>query len=220
MYVPPLHPTCNFDSYISGEVMIDPSAAIAPGVLLQASPNSQIIIGAGVCIGMGSIIHAYEGTIEVEVGAILGAGVLLIGKGKIGANACIGSTTTILNRSIEPQHLVAAGSVIGDESRQVVATPAGATIGVAGESAPALSANAQSQTTVAATANGETAESLTDSSSVQTTSEPTKSASEASEATGSQVYGQDRLNRMLSTMFPHRQSLNRPHQGGQSPNKT
>ena len=208
MYAPPLHPTCNFDSYISGEVTIDPSAAIAPGVLLQASPNSQIIIGAGVCIGMGSILNAHEGTLEVEAGANLGAGVLLVGKGKIGANACIGSTTTILNRSIEPRQVVAAGSVIGDESRQVAATGVGATIGVTGESAPTPS-SAQLQTTEAATANGK-AESVTDSSSAQETSEPTESASESPEATGPRVAGQDRLNRMMSTMFPHRQSLNRP----------
>lgn len=208
MYAPPLHPTCNFDSYISGEVTIDPSAAIAPGVLLQASPNSQIIIGAGVCIGMGSILNAHQGTLEVEAGANLGAGVLLVGKGKIGANACIGSTTTILNRSIEPRQVVAAGSVIGDESRQVVANPVGATIGVTGESAPTPS-SAQLQTTAAATANGE-AESVTDSSSAQETSEPTESGSESPDATGPRVAGQDRLNRMMSTMFPHRQSLNRP----------
>ncbi len=98
MYVRSVHPSNNFDTYISGEVTIDPSAAIAPGVLLQASPNSRIIIGAGACIGLGSILHAYEGTLEVEAGANLGAGVLVVGKGKIGANACIGSTTTILNR--------------------------------------------------------------------------------------------------------------------------
>ena len=219
MYVPPLHPSCNIDSYISGEVTIDPSAAIAPGVLLQASPNSQIIIGAGVCIGMGSILHANEGTLEVEAGANLGAGVLVVGKGKIGANACIGSTTTILNRSIEPRLVVAAGSVIGDESRQVVATPVGATTGVAGESAPTPSENAQSQTTVAATTNGDS-ESVKDSISPQTTSEPTESASESSETTAPQVHGQAQLNRMLATMFPHRQSL-RPRQDGQSPsNKT
>lgn len=208
MYVPPLHPTCNFDSYISGKVMIDPSAAIAPGVLLQASPNSQIIIGAGVCIGMGSILNAHEGTLEVEAGANLGAGVLLVGKGKIGANACIGSMTTILNRSIEARQVVAAGSVIGDESRQVVVNGVGANIGVTGESAP-TPPSAQLQTTEAATANGE-AESVTDSSSAQETSEPTESASESPEATGPRIAGQDRLNRMMSTMFPHRQSLNRP----------
>lgn len=213
MYVRPLHPTSNFDSYISGEVMIDPTAALALGVLLQASPNSRIVIGAGACIGMGTILHAHEGTLEVEAGASLGAGVLVVGKGKIGANACIGSMTTILNRSIEPRQVVAPGSLIGDESRQVSATPAGAVTDVVSESAPTSPAIAQSQPPAAATANGESSESATDSSAnAQKTSEPTESASKSPENTGSKVYGQAQLHRMLSTMFPHRQSLSGPLQ--------
>lgn len=214
MYVRSLHPSNNFDSYISGEVTIEPSAAIAPGVLLQASPNSRIVIRAGVCIGMGSILHAYEGTLEVDAGATLGAGVLVVGKGKIGANACIGSTTTIMNCSIEPRQVVVAGSLIGDESRRVEA-PAGAATSVAGEPP---SANVQLQTTVAKTANGKASEPALETSAIaQTTSESTKSAPASSEATDSKVSGQVHLNRLLSTMFPHRQSLSHPLQDDQSP---
>ena len=44
--------------HLDGNVSIDPSAAIAPGVLLQAEENSRITIGAGVCIGAGTIVHA------------------------------------------------------------------------------------------------------------------------------------------------------------------
>ena len=215
MYVPPLHPTCNFDSYISGEVTIDPSAAIALGVMLQASPNSRIVIGAGVCIGMGSILHAYEGTLEVEAGANLGAGVMVIGKGKIGANACIGSTTTILNCSVEPKQVVAAGSLLGDDSRQVAAIETGASTALKGKSAPSPSLIEEFQTTEATTANG-TASSVNQTNAPET-SEPTESASSSPEASASKVSGQDQLNRMLSTMFPHRQALKRPLQGGQSP---
>lgn len=213
MYVRPLHPTNNFDSYISGEVKIDPTAAIAPGVLLQASPTGRIVIGAGVCIGMGTIFHAHGGTLEVEAGATLGAGVLVVGKGKIGADACIGSTTTILNPSIEPRQVVTAGCLIGDESLQVAATPAlAAATGAARESAFAPSENAQSQTHLSATANGKSSESATDSSSAEKTSELTESASVSPEDKGSKVYGQAHLKRMLSTMFPHRQSLSGPLQ--------
>ncbi len=192
------HPSNNFDAYISGEVMIAPSAAIAAGVLLQASPNGRIVIGAGVCIGMGAILHAYEGTLEVEAGANLGAGVLIVGRGKIGVNACIGATTTILNRSIEPGQVVAAGSLIGDESRRVASALAEAVGGVNGDAAtpPAVTTSA---------------------ASTQTTSEPTESVPELPEAAGPTVYGQAHLNRMLSTMFPHRQSLSRPLQDDRSP---
>ena len=205
------HPSNNFDAYISGEVMIAPSAAIAAGVLLQASPNSRIVIGAGVCVGMGAILHAYEGTLEVEAGANLGAGVLIVGSGKIGANACIGATTTILNRSIEPGQVVAAGSLIGDESRQAVLAGAIADV------------NGNVPAPPAATAGGKTSESATDSrataastASTETTSEPSEPVPESQNA-GPRVYGQAHLNRMLSTMFPHRQSLSRPLQDNQSP---
>ena len=102
---------------MSGDVTIHEGAAIAPGVLLQAGSGSRIIIGAGVCIGIGSVIHVHEGTLEIGEGAIIGAGVLLIGQVKIGDRACIGSATTILDSAIEVGGLVAPGSLVGDRSR-------------------------------------------------------------------------------------------------------
>ncbi|MEA5512983.1 transferase [Nodularia sp. UHCC 0506] len=119
MSVPPLHLSNNFDSYTSGEVIIHPSAALAPGVILQAAVNSKMIIGPGVCIGMGSILQVSEGTLEVEAGANLGAGFLMVGQGKIGANACVGSATTVFNCSIAPGTVIPPGSILGDTSRQL-----------------------------------------------------------------------------------------------------
>ncbi|WP_228055196.1 LbetaH domain-containing protein [Gloeocapsopsis crepidinum] len=209
MYVPPLRPPNYDDTYISGEVTIDPSAAIAPGVLLQASPNCQIIIGAGVCIGMGSILHAYEGILEIETGANLGSGVLILGKGKIGANACIGSTATILSSSIEPQQVVLPGSLIGDKSRVVVAHTSVAGIDTINETA-SLSLEET---------NGDNSP-LMNNSPPSTPEPPEPEPSETTplqQPTGQKVYGQAQLNRMLSTMFPYRQALNRPLQDGQSP---
>ena len=107
----------NTDVYVSGDVTIDPSAAIAPGVVLRAEPDAQIVIGAGVCIGKEAILHAYEGILEIETGAILGAKVLVVGAGKIGENACIGSETTLLAIAIEPKQVIPPGSLIGDKSR-------------------------------------------------------------------------------------------------------
>ena len=104
---------------IIGEVTIHPSAAIAPGAILQAAPNSQIIIAAGACVGMGAILNAYGGKIELETGASLGAGVLVVGRSKIGANTCIGGATTIYNADLDSLQVIPAGSVIGDPSRRV-----------------------------------------------------------------------------------------------------
>ena len=114
MYLPVLQAISTSEIYISGDVKIDDSAVVAPGVILQAAPQSRIIIAAGACIGMGAILKAYQGTIEVRENAVLGAGVLIIGRSQIGAKVCIGTSTTIYNTSIEPMTVIPAGTVIGD----------------------------------------------------------------------------------------------------------
>ncbi len=120
MSLPPLQlqPVSTSHYYISGDVTIQSGAAIAPGVLIQADADSRIIIKTGACIGIGSILHACRGTLEVGEGANIGAEVLLIGEVKIGANACIGSATTILNSTVELGQVVPPGSLIGDNTRQ------------------------------------------------------------------------------------------------------
>ena len=117
MHLPKLLLSNNSHIYVEGNVSIDPSAVISAGVILRADPDSKITIAAGVCIGMGAIIHAHKGTVEVESGASLGAGVLVVGKGKIGANASIGSLTTIWNHSVESLQVVPSASVLGDKGR-------------------------------------------------------------------------------------------------------
>ncbi len=117
MYLPPLQPIVNSEIQLCGDVEIHPTASIAPGVILKAAPNSRIVIGADVCLGMGVILSAYNGSIEIEAGVTLGSGVLIIGSSKIGANACIGTTTTIFNTSIAAMTVINPGSIIGDHSR-------------------------------------------------------------------------------------------------------
>jgi carbon dioxide concentrating mechanism protein CcmN len=121
MFVSPLQLLSNSQIYVSGDVTVEEGAAIAPGVILQADPNSKIRIGAGTCIGLGTIIHARQGTLLIEAGVILGTGVLIVGAGKIGVNACIGSGVTILNPAIKDSEMLAAGALIGDQSRQLTA---------------------------------------------------------------------------------------------------
>jgi carbon dioxide concentrating mechanism protein CcmN len=149
MHLPTLPLSSNSHVYTEGDVSIDPSAAIAPGVILRAAPDTKIVIAAGVCIGMGSILHAQGGTLEVEAGANLGAGVLIVGKGTIGANACIGAVTTICNASIEPWHVVPAASVVGDKGRQIVSVSSVPTAPkVETEETPDLSTSAKASVNV------------------------------------------------------------------------
>jgi len=118
IYLPPPQPILNKDIRISGDVEVHPTASLAQGVILQAAPERKIIIGADVCIGMGAIINASEGSIEIGSGAILGSGVLIIGASKIGSNCCIGTSSTIFQMDIDAMTVIEPGSVLGDRSRQ------------------------------------------------------------------------------------------------------
>lgn len=103
---------------IVGDVVVDPQAVLAPGVLLWAEAGASIRIAAGVCIGMGSVIHAHGGTIEIGEGVNIGAGVLLIGAVTVEPHACIGTSSTVIQTTIPAGAVVAAGSLLGDSSRR------------------------------------------------------------------------------------------------------
>ncbi|HIK04528.1 MAG TPA: transferase [Trichormus sp. M33_DOE_039] len=239
MSVPPLRLHNNFDSYISGEVTIHPSAVIAPGVILQAAANSKIIIGAGVCIGMGSILQVNDGTIEVEPGVSLGAGFLMVGSGKIGVNACIGAATTVFSCSVEPGLVVPPGSILGDVSRRMDVkepsqTATSNTTATTTEQPKSNESKVITSTSISAAAFVEfqhQSTSVPESStepenqsavveeehpdSTQTELspedlEPGETATESLNSFGTQIYGQGSIQRLLVTLFPHRQSLNNP----------
>ncbi len=192
MYLPPPQPIGDYRSACVGDVKIHPSAVIAPGVLLCADPDSQILISAGVCIGLGSILRACEGTLEVLEGANLGTGVLLIGKGKIGKNACIGSSSTIMNSDVAPGQVVAPGSLIGDASRRV----AGFTEQIASDQIASDSASMNGAIDSAVSSEEIDAQTVAASEAlaVPNGSSPPKPAS--------QVYGQGYVNQMMGKMFP------------------
>lgn len=120
-----LRPISTSHYYTSGDVTIQTGVAIAPGVLLQAEPNSQIVIQSGVCIGIGAILHACNGTIEIGAGASLGAEALLVGHVHIGGNACIGAATTIINSTVAPGSIIPPGSLIGDTSNREIPQDSG-----------------------------------------------------------------------------------------------
>jgi carbon dioxide concentrating mechanism protein CcmN len=196
MHLPLLRPISTANYFVSGDVVIDECAAIGPGVILQADAGSRIVIAAGVCIGMGAILHAHQGNIEVEAGANLGAGVLIVGTGKIGANACVGAATTVLNSSIEPVQVVPAASIIGDTSRQAALAPEPVEVGPTGSETPVeeVAANIQES----ATAGPPAAEPA-----------PAQPEPESPDRFPPPGYSQRHLNRLMMTLFPNGQSLNR-----------
>jgi carbon dioxide concentrating mechanism protein CcmN len=107
------------DVSISGDVTVSPEAVITSGVILRAAADSQIVIEADVCLGKGTIVHAFAGSVIIERGAILGAKVLIFGAGTIGSQACIGAEATIINPEITAKTVIATGALVGDESRQI-----------------------------------------------------------------------------------------------------
>ena len=117
-YLPPLEPIGDFRSYVCGDVVIDQTAAIASGVLIQADQGSRITIAASVCIGMGTVIHAQDGLLEIGAGANLGAGVLIYGTSKIGENCCIGASSSIVRAVIGNGTIVPPCSLIVDQAEQ------------------------------------------------------------------------------------------------------
>lgn len=178
--------------YISGDVVIQDGAVIAPGVLIQADPGSQIIIRAGVCIGIGSILHAHDGLVEIGEGANIGAEVLLIGQVLIGAKACIGSATTILNSVIERGQVVPPGSLIGDTSRPQEELQVTDTV-----TYPAVEGEEEKPTP---SEPGEPTPNPTDGSNGELKADKSSVS----------VYGQVYVNRMMFKMFPNQQRSGQP----------
>jgi carbon dioxide concentrating mechanism protein CcmN len=122
MYLLPSPSLQNPEICVIGDVQLDPLVALAPGVVLHAEPGSQIHVAAGVCIGMGTVLHVSHGLLTIETGANLATAVLVIGNGKIGQNACVGSGATLLYPQVGVGEIIPPGSLLGDTSRQVTLT--------------------------------------------------------------------------------------------------
>lgn len=232
MNSPPLDLVDDRHIYLSGEVIVHPSAAIAPGVFLQADPGCRLTIAEGVCIGQGSVIHAHRGTLDIQTGAILGSGVLIVGRGRIGAHACIGALTTIINSSIEPNHSVPPKSLIGDTSRQLTldADSNGASPNSSDTRSTEVRTPLPPPTQSSPSADPWTEDPWSDPASplpsaptkpeppVAEPAQPNPAKSEAPTAkTMTQVYGQAYVERIMITMFPHRRLLNSPDDSSNSP---
>ena len=120
MSLPILQPSStNIPPQIRGDVTIDSSVIVASGVILNATPGNKITIYAGVCLGMGTIITAHEGDVEIQANAILGPGTLILGNCVIGSQASLGTSVTVYHAKVKKLALIPAGSIIGDYSRQV-----------------------------------------------------------------------------------------------------
>jgi carbon dioxide concentrating mechanism protein CcmN len=167
---------------------------------------------------MGTILTAYQGVIAIGAGAILGTGVLIVGRGEIGENACIGSTTTIFNASVAAMSIVPSGSLIGDTSRQITIevsatsigtgkTPSTTTEPVVSQVSPVPSVEEMVAETVASPWDSE--EMVAEDSPAETREQ----ASTTNRPNQASVVGKVYINQLLVTLFPerHRFSGNNNH---------
>lgn len=99
-----------------GDVTIDESAAIAPGVVLQAASGSRIVVGRGACLAAGVCLQSRAGVLTISAGVSLGASVLVIGKGTIGTNACVSPGSTLINPSVAADAILPPDTLIGAQS--------------------------------------------------------------------------------------------------------
>ncbi|MEG5045042.1 carbon dioxide concentrating mechanism protein [Microcoleus sp. B4-C1] len=219
MYLSPLQLSSNSQILMSGDVVVHEGAAIAPGAILQAEPGSRISIAAGACIGMGVILHAREGTLEIAAGVILGAGVLVVGAGTIGENACIGAATTLINPCIDQMQIMPAGSLMGDTSRQVTpeATAAAPTAAPTSPETPEATTPPVDQP-IEPIEPPQPAQTPPQTAPETAPDPPESTAAEPPQPgeTPTILYGQAHINRLLGTLFPHRQAFNRSEENGQT----
>ncbi|MBW4481379.1 MAG: hypothetical protein KME14_02430 [Tildeniella torsiva UHER 1998/13D] len=209
MAVPAQAITQPTNGYIQGDVDLAPGVAIAPGVLLGASPGCRLVISAGVCLGADVVVQARHGDLVIEPGASLGSGVLVVGHGSIGQHTCIGANSTIINPSLGAAQAIAPGSLLGDpaqtspvqESSSNGASPSAnlygyGTTGNLGTVGNAF--NGSGSALGAAAQNGNSPDSGAQSGNTQN----------GAGQNGSSVYGKTQVNRLLATLFPQRQALN------------
>ncbi|WP_084176613.1 acyltransferase [[Limnothrix rosea] IAM M-220] len=209
----------NSDIHIAGDVRIDDHAVIAPGVVILAAPNCSVAIAPGVCLGMGCILQASQGNIEIHKGAMIGAGVLIIGKVTIGENSCVGYGSTIFQTSLAAGSVLPPNSLIGDTSRRIntnstkprATSPqspqpqavdpwsnetAQSTDKLSQESEETATANYQEKTIPIKTEIAEVAAESTPEKSEEVRKEP--------------VVGQVYINQLLMTLFPHNVPIKPP----------
>ena len=208
IYLPPPQPVLNKDIRISGDVEIHPTASLAPGVILQATPECRIVIGADACIGMGAIINACQGSVEIGNGAILGSGVLIIGASKIGNNACVGTSSTIFQEDVEAMKVIEPGSIIGDLSRKVSLSENQKKSNSQGNSKNGHGVNGYNPTQPKQTASQDFWQDNPAASSTQKVDRVKTSVEFAAKPNKAPVVGQVYVNELLVTLFPHSKGLN------------
>ncbi len=225
----PLHFVSQTHYYRGGDVVVDASAAIAPGVVLRAAPDgSSIHIGPGACVGAGVVIQARQGRVSIEAGVSLGTGALIVGHGYVGKDVCVGPSSTLINPAIAPNTIIPPCSLIeeGISQARVATSSNGSPVGFQTPNfhsetnpVPSMPMPPRTSPTVEPQAVAPKAVNVPD---IEPMAQPPNATiggnplSSSIASPKSHVYGREHLNNLLSALFPHRQPLNTEDASGQS----
>lgn len=223
----PLHFVSHTHYYCGGDVVVDDSAAVAPGVVFRAAPTGSIRIGPGVCVGAGVVIQAKQGCVMIESGVSLGTGVLIVGHGHVGKDACVGPSSTLINPAIAANEIVPPCSLV----ETAMSTPettapqndvspsqgasyfhSGGGFKPTGGPVPSMPMPPRTSPTVEPQAVSPKAVHVPNiDPNINSAVPPDLSAGSGASAAMAKkqpVYGRDHVKSLLSALFPYRQSLN------------
>ena len=210
------------ESYCVGDVIIASTAVIGSGVVLRADPGCSITVRDGVCIGSGVIIHATEGSLELKQGVCLAGGVLIIGKGYLGQNSCIGAGSTLISPALPEGSILSGDSLWGDESRNAEPIIESDVIEEEAEdiSAPEVAPeNGQPSTSTESpdpwieSSNPEMAETQVSQQHSNDANKEDKPKTSTPAKISKQVIGIQQFEMMVHKMFPDREAFRKSQQG-------
>lgn len=195
---------------IHGNVTIAPGVVIASGVILGTDAHSQLTISTGVCLGPDVVLQAQGGDLVIEPNVSLGAGVLVVGQGRIGSHTCIGSGTTLINPQLRSHQVVGAKSLLGDPSSSQGSPPEAKPGPDLNSACRAMGLNGRVETGIDANGSGPADTNLI-GETADLNHQPSRHSVDQNGQTqnGSPpVYGRDQVSQLLDTLFPHRRALN------------
>jgi len=197
--------------YVSGHVTIHPDAAIAADVFLQADPGSHLILGAKASVGPGSILHAFQGTLEIGEEVTIGTKVLMVGSGRVENGACVGAFSTLMIQiDVASQSVIPPHSLIGDESRIVDLNNSSADQSASDAQTRSSSSGKQSPSTSSVHSESDHSESdhsesdRSEGNANGASATNSESNSEATSIRKSVVYGKTSVEKLIQVMFPAR----------------
>jgi carbon dioxide concentrating mechanism protein CcmN len=192
------------DYYIGNNVEVSADVVIASGAVLDAAPGCRLLIEPGVCIGRGVVVQVYGGNLTLASGVNLGKEVLLVGTGFIGARACIGAESTLLNPLVPADAVIPARSLIGEHG-QSLSPPASSASTTNGHHAVSREQTGQSPPAKASAAIPENRETAGPSAASAPASEE---GADSALTAAKMVYGREQVMQLMKTLFPHRDLLN------------